>query len=336
MFTFGLADGPMAFDPLILLLLAIVLEGIAGFARVFIQHIPSPLSVITELTLFFDRKLNREHRSQMDRAIRGVLVTLFIIALCLGVSAGVLWVAGHVPYGWALELILTASLLTQRKTYDQTRTLSKYVSSGLLADARHHLEDMTGQHTANLDEHAICRTSIETITETFVTGVVAPVFWFILFGFPGILILRAMNAMSRKIDKPTDRYRAFGLTAGRLNDALLFIPARLASLLLAIGAAFAPTTHPGQAMRTMGRDAGKYPSINFGWPLAAMAGALTLTLAGPRPGQPEHAVTPWIGDGTARATPQDTNRALYVYGVACLINLAGIAAFAVIRYGSPA
>ncbi len=85
----------------------------------------------------------------------------------------------------------------------------------------------------------------------------------------------------------------------------------------------------------MGQDAGKYPSVNFGWPLAAMAGALTLTLAGPRPGQPEHAITPWIGAGTAQATPKDINRALYVYGVACLFNLAGIAAIAVIRYGLP-
>ena len=325
----------MAFDPLVLLLLAIVLEGIAGFARVIFQQFPSLLSIISGFTRFFDRKLNRKHRSQVDRAIRGILVTIFILGLCLGLSAGVLWVAGHIPYGWALELVLTASLLTQSQAYGEARILAKHVSASQLNEARSLLEDMTDQDTSYLDEHALCREAIECTTEKFVTGVVSPVFWFILFGFPGLLISRAVHTIAKKLSQPSDQYRAFGFTAVRLNDALMFIPARLASLFVAIAAAFAPTTRPGQAMKIMGRDAGKYPSVNFGWPLAAMAGALTLTLAGPRPGQPELNSTPWIGDGTARATPQDVSRALYVYSVACLINLAGIAGFAVLRYGLP-
>ena len=325
----------MAFDPIILLLLAMVLEGAAGFARIVFQHFPSPLSTVAALTVFFDYKLNRDRRSQMDRAIRGVLTTLFIVALCLGLSAGVLWIAGHVNFGWTLELVLTASLITQRQTYDRARALAKHVSAGRLEEARECLKDNSDQKFTDFDEHALCRAAIEAITESFVTGVVAPVFWFILFGFPGLFVSRAVYIMAKQLDLPTERYRAFGLTAGRLNDALLFIPARLASLILALAAAIAPTTHPGQAMKSMGRDAGKYPSVNLGWPLAAMAGALTLTLAGPRPGQPEHAAIPWIGEGTARATPQDVRRALYVYGVACLINLAGIAGIAVIRYGQP-
>lgn len=331
----------MAFDPLILLLLAMVLEGFTGFARFarfpdgIFKLFPSLLDIVTGFIRFFDRKLNRTHRSQMDRAIRGVLVTIFIIAFCLGLSAGVLWIAGHVHYGWVLELILTASLLTQGQTYAQSRRLAKHISASDFDEAREILAAESDQETAAFDQHALCRATIENTTVKLVTGVVAPVFWFILFGFPGLLVTRAVHIMAKLLDKPTDQYRAFGLTAGRLNDALMFIPARLASLFIAMAAVFSPTSHPGQAMKTMGRDASKYPSVNLGWPLAAMAGALSLALAGPRPGNPEHDATPWIGEGTARAGAHDVNRALYVYSVACLINLAGIAGFAVLRYGSP-
>ncbi len=325
----------MAFDPLILLLLAMVLEGAAGFAIRVFKLFPSLLDVVKGLIRFFDRKLNRAHRSQMDRAIRGVLITVLIMALCMGLSAGILWIAGHIQYGWALELLLTASLLTQGQTYVQARRLAKHISASEIDDARTHLAMATSHDTANLDEHALCRTAIEYVTENFVTGVVAPVFWFVLFGFPGLLVTRAVHVMAVHLEQPGEQYRAFGLTACRLNDSLNFIPARLASLFIAAAAAFTPTARPGQAMSTMGRDAGRYPSVNLGWPLAAMAGALSLTLAGPRPGRPDHDATPWIGEGSARTTAQDVNRAVYVYSVACLFNLAGIAGLAVLRYGLP-
>jgi adenosylcobinamide-phosphate synthase len=334
MFTFGLAQGPKAFDPLILLLLAMALEGVAGFARTVFTAVPSPLSMIAGLARFFDRKLNRERRSQTDRAIRGVLVTLVILGLCGGISVGVLWLAGNVSYGWVLELVLTAGLLSQRQAFDRARDTRKALSSGDLEKARR-LAAAGGRDGQGDDRHALCRGTIETMTETFVTGVVSPVFWFVLFGFPGLLISRAVQATASVLDRPADHYRAFGLTAGRLNDALLFIPARLASLFIAAAAAFTPTARPGQAMKTMGRDGGKHASLNLGWPVAAMAGALALSLTGVGPGRHRTATTPWIGDGTARAVPQDIGRALYVYGVACLLNLAGIAALAVIRYGTP-
>lgn len=335
MFTFGLAHGPKAFDPLVLLLLAMVAEGLAGFVRTWSAGVPSPVRLIAGLTRFFDRKLNRERRSQTDRAIRGVLVTLFILALCFAIGAGVLWVAGHVTYGWILELSLTASLLAQRRAFDRAWDIRKALTRGDLDEARRVTAAATGKDAGVYDRHALSRGAIETMTETFVTGVVAPVFWFVLFGFPGLLLSRAVFAMASVLDQPAAHYRAFGLTAGRLNDALLFIPARLAALFIAAAAAFAPTARPGQAMKTMGRDGGKHASLNFGWPVAAMAGALTLSLAGPKPGHNTAATTPWIGEGTARAEPHDIKRALYIFGVACLLNLACLAALAVIRYGLP-
>ncbi len=334
MFTFGLITGSQSFDPLVLLLVAMALEGIAGSARFILRPLPSPLSPIVGMIRFFERKLNRDKRSQLDRAIRGIIVTIFILGLCFGLSLGVVWITWNINYGWALEVFLTASLLSQRLAYDQARGVAKALNRNDLNEARQRMAKITNQDTTAHDEHTVCRTAIELCADTFTIGVVAPVFWYVLFGFPGLFIYRALNAMTDEIGHPTEQHRAFGFATARLDDALSFIPTRLAGLFLAIAALFAPTANPSQALKIMWRDAGNHHSLTAGWPEAAMAGALNITLAGPRPGNNNTAAA-WIGEGTAKATTRDIGRALYVFGVACLINLIWVAAIAMIRYSLP-
>jgi adenosylcobinamide-phosphate synthase len=124
----------------------------------------------------------------------------------------------------------------------------------------------------------------------------------------------------------TPHYEQFGKAAARLDDALNYLPARLAGLIIAAAALFAPGARPLKALRAMWEDAGKHRSVNAGWPEAAMAGALDLALAGPRR-YPELVVNdPWIGGGRARATHHDIRRALHLYAIACLIDAGLVAA----------
>jgi adenosylcobinamide-phosphate synthase len=108
---------------------------------------------------------------------------------------------------------------------------------------------------------------------------------------------------------------------------LTAIPARLAALLFVVAALFAPGASPAGALRVAWRDSGKHPSFSAGWPLAAVAGALDLALAGPDAQTGRK--TDWIGSGRARATASDVSRVLYLFVVACLLVVA-VAAGAVI------
>jgi adenosylcobinamide-phosphate synthase len=192
---------------------------------------------------------------------------------------------------------------------------------------------IVGRDPAQLDEHGVARAAIESLAENFGDAVVAPVFWYVLFGMPGLIIYKAANTMDSMIGHLTPQYRAFGMAAARFDDALNFIPARLAGILIVLAAFFAPKASPWGAFKTMIRDAGKHRSVNAGWPEGAMAGALGLALAGPRR-YSQHVVNdPWVGDGRARATVLDIRRGLYVYAVACLINALMIATLAVTRFG---
>lgn len=324
-----------AFDPLILLLLALVLDAYLGDTPWLFKRARHPVALLGSLIDWLDRKLNREKRPEMDRAVRGAVAVLAVVALTGGLGLGVAWLSFVHPLGWTIELFCVVLLIAQRGLYDHVRAVRQGLNVSLDA-GRQAVSHIVGRDPAQLDKHGVARAAIESAAENYCDGVVAPVFFYVLFGAPGLFIYKAVNTMDSMIGHRTPKYRAFGMTAARLDDVLNLIPARLSGLFICLGAFIAPAGKPWQAVKVMLRDAGKHRSMNAGWPEGAMAGALSLALAGPRRYANDVARDPWIGDGTAQATEADIGRALYLYAVACLINAGWIAAVAMIRFSLPA
>jgi adenosylcobinamide-phosphate synthase len=333
MFTFGMTTGPYGFDPLVLLLVALVVEAGVGEMRWLFRFVRHPVVILGAFVAFLDRKLNREKRSAGDRAVRGAMAVLLVCGAAGAIGWGVAWLSQHHTFGWILELLLLVILLAQRGLYDHVRAVGRALEREGLEPARRAVAHIVGRDPNQLDEHGVARAAIESLAENFSDAVVAPVFWYVLFGMPGLLVYKAANTMDSMIGHLTPQYQAFGMVAARFDDALNVIPARLAGLLIAIAASFTPKANPWHALKIMARDAGKHRSVNAGWPEGAMAGALNLALAGPRR-YSQHVVNdPWVGSGSARATALDIRRALYLYIVACLINALWVAALAVVRLG---
>ncbi len=331
MLTFGMTGSGGGFDPLVLLLLALVVEAYVGEAKTFFKAVPHPVRIIGTLVGFFDRKLNRESRSPADRAIRGALVVVIVAGVAFAVGWVVAWLSLNHPWGWIIEFLGLVALLAARGLYDRVRAVATALKRGV-EPGRDAVRHIVGRDPASMDGPGVARAALESLAENFCDGVVAPVFWYVLFGFPGLLVYKAVNTMDSMIGHRTPQYRAFGMTAARLDDVLNLIPARLAGLFFVFAALFVPTANPRGALRVMLRDARFHRSVNAGWPEGAMAGALGLALAGPRHYATETVNDPWIGDGRAKATPKDINRGLYLYVVACLINAMWVAAIAMVRF----
>jgi adenosylcobinamide-phosphate synthase len=329
MFTLGL--GGHAFDPLILLLMALAVEAAVGDPGFVFRLVRHPVAVIGSAVDWFDRKLNREQRGEMDRAVRGALVVAVVVAASVAIGMGVAWLTHHHDFGVIIEFILLITLLAQRGLYDHVRAVGKALRDEGVESGRAAVAHIVGRDPGFLDAHGVARAALESLAENFADGVVAPVFWYVLFGFPGLLAYKAVNTMDSMIGHKTPRHRAFGFAAARLDDVLNWLPARLAALYLALAACAAPAARPLESVRTMLRDAGKHRSPNAGWPEGALAGALGLALAGPR--QYSHATVkdPWVGTGTARATPGDIRRGLDLYLIACLVNAAVVGALVIVR-----
>ena len=332
MFLFGISDHAGGFDPLILLLMALVIETYAGPLQFVSRLTGHPLSAIESLIDWFDRKLNRESRSQMDRAVRGSIAAVIIIAISAALGWAIAWLSQTLPFAWIFETIFLVMLITQRGVYTAVRKVGVALRDQGLETARQKLAPLTNQAAEKMDSHNIARLAIESSANSLTTRVVAPVFWYVLFGFPGLLVYQSLNVMNERLGHKTDHYRAFGFTAARLNDIVLLLPAQFSGLFIVLAALFVPTAHPGRALKTMMRDAGKYRSYNLGVALAAVAGAFDLALAGPRKFSQETKNEPWLGTGSAQATHQDIRRTLYLFAVACLINGVWVAALTTIRY----
>jgi len=307
-----------------LLLLALVLDAI--FGETPFRLITHPVVLIGRVIAWADRRLNRIERTNRERLVRGGLVTVAMVAAAAAIGAAIHFVAVLMPFGWFVEMFVMTALIAQRSLYDHVARVGQALTSDGLAGGRQAVAHIVGRDPNALDEHGVCRAAIESLAENFSDGVVAPVFWTLMFGLPGLLAYKTINTLDSMIAHKTPRYLYFGRVAARLDDAANWIPARISGLILAVAALIAPGARPGAALRTMIADAGKHRSPNAGWPEAATAGALDLALAGPRK-YPEMIVNdPWIGGGRARATIGDIRAALRLYIVACLVNAALAAA----------
>ncbi len=330
MFTFGFASTEHGFEPLSLLLIALLLDAYLGDTRMPFRLFRHPVEIVGAVIDWCGRKLNRDNRSGVDRAIRGALVVVFICALSGLIGWCASWSTQHHDFGWVLELFLLTALLAGRGLYDSVRAVSLGLNQGL-EQGREAVSHIVGRAPKHLDEHGVARAAIESCAENFCDGLIAPVFWYVLFGLPGLMIYKAVNTMDSMIGHMTPRYRDFGMVAARLDDVLNLIPARLSGLLLALAALFTPGARPLQAIKIMLRDSGKHRSMNAGWPEGAAAGALGLALAGPRRYLKNTIPDSWIGDGTARARATDISRMLYLYVIAALINGACVATLVILR-----
>ncbi len=307
-----------------------ILDALFGDMRWLFRAIPHPVAIIGGLASFFDKRLNRADRSDTARVVRGVLVVTVVCTLSGLAGALLAGLARQYPQAWLIELLFVAILLAQRSLFEHVRNVRRALAAGGLAKAREAVSHIVGRDPNSLDRHGVGRAAIESLAENFSDGVVAPAFWYLLFGLPGLFVYKAANTLDSMIGHRSPRHQAFGRCAARFDDVLNIVPSRLSGIILSAAAAFAPKGHSVTAWRTMWRDAPKHESPNAGWPEAAMAGAINVALQGPRKYGERRVKGEWLGESfTARATAADVGRALYLYVVACLLSLGAVSALAI-------
>ena len=319
-------------DPLILMLIAILIDAYVGDATYLTRYIKHPVVWVGDIVGALDQKLNRVNRGNIARLVRGILLVLFVIIVVSIFSSSVAWLTLIHPWGWVVELVLVISLLAGRGLYNHVLLVARGLEMNVQA-GREAVSHIVGRDPTVLDEYGVARAGIESLAENFADGVIAPVFWYLLLGFPGMAIYKAVNTMDSMIGYKNERYRYFGAAAARLDDVLNFIPARISGVLIIIAAVFTPRASPTESFKVMMRDAKKHRSPNAGWSEAPMAGSLDLALSGPRRYGDQVVNDPWIGQGRARVTPADIHRALYLYVVANIVNFTLIAALLMVHLG---
>jgi adenosylcobinamide-phosphate synthase len=311
--------GADASATLAILALALALDAALGEA--LFRRLPHPVALIGRAVAALETRLNVQGLDAGASRLRGALAVAAVVGVptAMGLMLAFLLNAGPLP--WLVEAFAVSVLLAGRSLYDHVRAVAVALETGGLDAGRAAVAHIVGRDPQSLDGHGVARAAIESLAENFSDGVVAPAFWYALFGLPGIFAYKAVNTLDSMIGHKTPRYLHFGMAAARLDDAANLIPARLSGLLIALGARW----RIGAALKSMFRDARKHRSPNAGWPEAAMAGALGLKLAGPRKYQDETVDAPYIGPGAPDATEADIRRSLELYLNACALVFAAAA-----------
>ncbi len=248
-----------------LLICAMCLDAALGEPEWLWSRVRHPAVMIGTAIGWLDRHLN----SGAGRRAKGVLVLAILIvsALVLGRLLSLL--------GPIVEVAVCAILLAQKSLVTHVREVAEGLRASL-PEGRAKVAMIVSRDTGDMTEAQVARSAIESAAENLSDGVIAPAFWFLVAGLPGLLVYKAANTADSMIGYRNETYRDFGWASARFDDLLNLIPARLTCVMI--------VALSGQWARwgEMIADASRHISPNAGWPEAAMARALNVALAGPR------------------------------------------------------
>ncbi len=296
-------------DPLVALGVAAVEAGV-GYPR----RLSHPVQWIGALIATLDRRWNREDISPRARRVAGIAALILIIAVAGVAGLLVQQLAAAVPFGVVLLIVVATTGVAQRSLNAHVDAVARALAAGRIDEARAQVGLIVGRDTDVLNVQGIAAAALESLAESFSDGVIAPLFWLVVGGLPGLFIYKAVNTADSMIGHMEPRWRDFGFAAARTDDLLNLVPARLTGTLIAVAA--------GAGFSTMLADARKHASPNAGWPEAAMAGGLGLRFGGPVQYDGQVHERPVFNANGLPPQGADIGRGLALYRRACAVGWA--------------
>ena len=279
--------------------------------------LPHPVVGFGKVIAFGERHLNKGSH----RKLKGALLAVSLIA---GVFV-LTWLVQRLFFTFHFSLFALLNALIVFFCLAGT-TLIREVREVFLAldrsldEGRRQVARIVGRDTSELSAQEVRTAALETLAENLSDGVIAPLFWFMLLGAPGMLAYKMVNTLDSMIGYRTDRYRDFGCWAARIDDIANYIPARLTALLMIVPKLITINPRGGNRFFTFHfslftfvyRNGRKHASPNSGYPEAALAGILDCRFGGPHYYFGELFDKPYIGENDRPLTTADMRTAIRV------------------------
>ena len=250
-----------------------------------------------------------------NEVIAGGLLVLVIAAGTGWIVHGLLWAAGRVsPWlAGAAEVALIYSCLSTKDLAMESWPVYRALKAGNLPEARAKVAMIVGRETGNLDEPEIVRAAAETIGESVMDGIIAPLFYAVLGGAPLACLYKAVNTLDSMIGYRSARYIRFGKIAAWTDRAMNLLPAWLTVLFLAWAGQLLWGSGR-RSLRAAKRDGAPTRENSF-IAEAAIAGAIGTRLGGVNIYQGKEVPTPWMGEEIKPLEPEriaDSIRVMYL------------------------
>jgi len=183
------------------LALAMMLDALLGEPKWLWSRLPHPAVLMGRLIGWFDKVLNRGD----SRRMKGVTVVIWICTIAAVVGT----VPRLLPFGIVLEVVLAAILIAQKSLVEHVQAVADGLRQSL-DDGKAAVAMIVGRDVSEMDAPSVARGAIESAAENFSDGVIAPVFWFLIAGLPGMLVYKMVNTADSMIGYRTERHERFG------------------------------------------------------------------------------------------------------------------------------
>ena len=282
---------------------------------------PHPIVWFGRMISWGEHWLNQGSHRQLKGALMAVGFILFVFGLVFGLRWW-LWMLA-VPYPLLVfDAIIIFYCLAGTTLIREVRDVFLALDSSL-EEGRTQVARIVGRDISELSAQEVRTAALETLAENLSDGVIAPLFWLMLLGTPGMLAYKMVNTLDSMIGYRTERYKAFGCWAAHIDDVANWIPARLTALLMIL------VSGKLKLFGFVWRNGRKHASPNSGYPEAALAGILDCRFGGPHYYFGELFDKPYIGENDRELTTADMKTAIRVNRMAevLMVVLTGLCAW---------
>ena len=189
--------------------------------------LPHPVVAFGKAISFCEHRLNKGNA----RFLKGAVMSLVLVAGVYLLTLFLLRWAAHYSPGLllTLQVLLIFYCLAGTTLVREVCGVFKAVDRSL-EEGRKQVARIVGRDTSGLSAQEVRTAALETLAENLSDGVIAPLFWYMLLGVPGMLAYKMINTLDSMIGYRNERYRRFGCFAARLDDVANYNPARITSL----------------------------------------------------------------------------------------------------------
>jgi len=226
----------------------------------FIKH---PIITIGEIISYFEQNYYK------DSILRGVYLVVFVSGITTSMALAIYLYLSQIND--VLNIIITSFIasifLAHKMLHDEVKKITT------AKDKKAAIAMLVSRDTKDMSNSDVYKAAIETYAENLSDGVIAPLFYMLLFNLPGLVFYKTINTLDSMVGYRNKKYEKFGKAAAKLDDWLNFIPSRLTAVLIMWLFKQKELT----AFYPMGQ---KHDSPNAGHPITAMALCLNVKLGG--------------------------------------------------------
>lgn len=267
------------------------------------ERLPHPVVWFGKAIAAGERRLNKGNHRKTKGAAMSVSLTIITFA----VTAAIIMLAEMLSHTAAIiiQALLIFYCLAGQTLIKEVKGVFEALDRSLDC-GRKQVSRIVGRDTSQLTDNEVRKAALETLAENLSDGVIAPVFWLIVLGVPGMMAYKMINTLDSMIGYRTERYKDFGMMAARTDDTANFLPARLTALLMVL------MSGRHALFKFVATNGRKHASPNSGYPEAALAGILNCRFGGGHTYFNEYFYKPYIGDNERQLTTEDMRKAIKI------------------------